>query len=202
MRGERSMRGERRGDRPKYCICCNRQDHGSERGAAQQQRAAQAAGLRNLGAGRWTDLHGRRVDVRQRVNVPARSYRSRHGQDFPRFRPRIRSNPQIRTKQMGPNHCLLTPHKPPSSRWLMPPRQRQRRRPAGGNSSKMRIGSYRCGRDTATQQIGRPCQVCNARVPAYMELPPEGVLHCRKLSAKSNSRKYYVKKAKSNQAPD
>ena len=120
MRGERSMRGERRGDRPKYCICCNRQDHGSERGAAQQQRAAQAAGFRNLGAGRWTDLHGRRADVRQWVNVPATSYRSRHGQDFPRFRPRIRSNPQIRTKQMGPNHCLLTPHNPPSSRWLMP----------------------------------------------------------------------------------
>ena len=120
-------------------------------------------------------------------------------QDSDQESDRARKN---RTEQMGPNHRVVPP-KPSVIALAHAPWHNNK---GGALPAEIRqkcdSGSYRRGRDTATQQIGRPCQVCNAYAPASMELPPEGVLHCRKLSAKSNSRKYYVKKAKSNQAPD
>jgi hypothetical protein len=52
-------------DRPKYRICCNRQGHSSERCGA-QQRAAQPAGLRTLGARRGLISKGVRLTRRRR----------------------------------------------------------------------------------------------------------------------------------------
>ena len=99
----------RRGDGRKNCLCSNCQDHGGKRRGAQQERAARAAGASHHGAGRGTDFPRCLAYARQRINVPATRHRSRHGQDFPRFRPRIRSSPQNRTEQMGPNHRVVPP---------------------------------------------------------------------------------------------